>query len=157
MSALVLEKEGRPGNVEKWWEINFQEKSTDRTQESKLKIWEFIQRKKDVNSPPRQKFSFEVIKVNSRGKEIDRRSCEAEFFAENLDSGLVLEMVYIPGGSFLMGSPENEAERYSINSDEGPQHQVNLQPFYMSKYSITQDQYQAWEIILLTLKEENAQ
>ena len=48
MSALVLEKEGRPGNVEKWWEINFQEKSTDRTQESKLKIWEFIQRKKDV-------------------------------------------------------------------------------------------------------------
>ena len=66
-------------------------------------------------------------------------------------------MVYIPGGSFLMGSPENEAERYSINSDEGPQHQVNLQPFYMSKYSITQDQYQAWEIILLTLKEENAQ
>ena len=87
MSALVLEKEGRPGNVEKWWEINFQEKSTDRTQESKLKIWEFIQRKKDVNSPPRQKFSFEVIKVNSRGKEIDRRSYEAEFFAENLGRG----------------------------------------------------------------------
>ena len=41
-SALVLEKEGRPGNIEKWWEINFQEKSTDRTQESELKIWEFI-------------------------------------------------------------------------------------------------------------------
>jgi formylglycine-generating enzyme required for sulfatase activity len=140
MSALVLEKEGRPGNIEKWWEMNFHKKSTDRTQESKSKIWEFIQRNKDVNSPPRQKFSFEVIKVNSRGKEIDRRSYEAEFLAENLGRGVVLEMVYIPGGSFLMGSPENEAER---DSDEGPQHKVNLQPFLMSRYPITQDQYQA--------------
>jgi Uncharacterized conserved protein len=51
-----------------------------------------------------------------------------------------LEMVYIPGGSFLMGSPKNEAER---KSDEGPQHKVNLQPFLMSRYPITQDQYQA--------------
>ena len=49
-------------------------------------------------------------------------------------------MVYIPGGSFLMGSPKNEAER---KSDEGPQHKVNLQPFLMSRYPITQDQYQA--------------
>ena len=49
-------------------------------------------------------------------------------------------MVYIPGGSFLMGSPENEAKRYS---SEGPQHKVNLQPFLMSRYPITQDQYQA--------------
>ena len=49
-------------------------------------------------------------------------------------------MVYIPGGSFLMGSPENEAGR---ESSESPQHQVSLQPFYMSKYPITQNQYQA--------------
>ena len=60
--------------------------------------------------------------------------------AENLGRGVVLEMVYIPGGSFLMGSPKNEAER---KSDEGPQHKVNLQPFLMSRYPITQDQYQA--------------
>ena len=39
-----------------------------------------------------------------------------------------------------MGSPKNEAER---KSDEGPQHKVNLQPFLMSRYPITQDQYQA--------------
>ncbi|MEB3342522.1 formylglycine-generating enzyme family protein, partial [Okeania sp.] len=42
-------------------------------------------------------------------------------------------------GSFLMGSPENEAER---KSNEGPQHEVTIQPFYMSKYPITQNQYQ---------------
>jgi len=87
-----------------------------------------------------QKFSFEVIKVNLQGKETDRRCHEAEFFTENLGRGVVLEMVYIPGGSFLMGSPEDEAER---ESDESPQHEVTLQPFLMSKYPITQNQYQA--------------
>ncbi|NEP84717.1 MAG: SUMF1/EgtB/PvdO family nonheme iron enzyme, partial [Okeania sp. SIO3B3] len=55
-------------------------------------------------------------------------------------SGTMLKMVYIPGGTFLMGSLENEERRYD---SESPQHQVTLQPFYMSKYPITQDQYQA--------------
>ncbi len=51
-----------------------------------------------------------------------------------------LEMVFIPSGSFTMGSPEDEAGR---NPDEGPQHQVTLtNSFYMSKYEITQSQWQ---------------
>ncbi|MFN9401072.1 MAG: formylglycine-generating enzyme family protein, partial [Dolichospermum sp.] len=41
---------------------------------------------------------------------------------------------------FIMGSPENEAER---NSDEGPQHQVTVPSFFMGKYELTQAQYQA--------------
>ena len=61
-------------------------------------------------------------------------------FTEDLGKGVMLEMVAIPGGTFLMGSPENEAERYD---SESPQHQVTLEPFYMSKYPITQNQYQA--------------
>ncbi len=52
---------------------------------------------------------------------------------------LFLELVYIPGGSFMMGSPDTEEGR-QVN--ERPQHQVTLQPFYMSKYPITQRQYQ---------------
>ncbi len=55
--------------------------------------------------------------------------------SEDLGDGIKLEMVYIPGGSFLMGSPKDD--------EEGPQHQVTLQCFYMSKYPITQNQYQA--------------
>ena len=80
-----------------------------------------------------KKISFEVIKVNLQGQEINRRRHEAEFFIENLSGGVALEMIYIPGGSFLMGSPENEPERESY---ESPQHQVNIQPFFMSKYAI---------------------
>jgi formylglycine-generating enzyme required for sulfatase activity len=49
-------------------------------------------------------------------------------------------MVAIPGGRFLMGSPESEAGRFQY---EGPQHEVSIQPFYMGKYAVTQAQWLA--------------
>jgi formylglycine-generating enzyme required for sulfatase activity len=58
--------------------------------------------------------------------------------AEVLDNNITLEMLPIPGGKFLMGSPQNEAYR---SDDEGPQHEVTIAPFYMSKYPITQAQW----------------
>ena len=54
--------------------------------------------------------------------------------------GMMLEMVYVPGGMFTMGSPETEAERYK---DEGPQHRVTVKGFYMGKYEVTQEQWLA--------------
>ena len=87
-----------------------------------------------------EKFTFEVVTVNNFGKIISRTPASARQKIEDLGNGIKLEMVYIPGGSFLMGSPENEQGR---NQHESPQHQVTLQPFYMSKYPITQEQYQA--------------
>jgi len=48
------------------------------------------------------------------------------------------EMVPIPGGEFVMGSPETEAER---KKGEGPQHLVKLSPFWMGKYEVTWDSY----------------
>ncbi|MDB9456258.1 bifunctional serine/threonine-protein kinase/formylglycine-generating enzyme family protein [Dolichospermum circinale] len=61
-------------------------------------------------------------------------------FQENLGNGVFLEMIAIPGGTFWMGSPENEAER---SSHESPQHQVTVPSFFMGKYPLTQAQYQA--------------
>jgi formylglycine-generating enzyme required for sulfatase activity len=52
-----------------------------------------------------------------------------------------IEMVPIPGGTFLMGSPESEKGR---KDDEGPQHKVEIDPFWMSKYEITWDVYEVW-------------
>ena len=49
-----------------------------------------------------------------------------------------LEMLVIPEGEFMMGSPTNEAER---TSREGPQHLVKLSAFYMGKFPITQAQW----------------
>ncbi len=72
---------------------------------------------------------------------INRIRGRAKFFAEKLgNSGIVLEMVAIPGGDFLMGSPKDEPERYN---SESPQHRVTIPPFFMGKYLVTQSQWKA--------------
>jgi formylglycine-generating enzyme required for sulfatase activity len=47
--------------------------------------------------------------------------------------------VRINGGTFLMGSPLNEPERYSNEV----QHQVTVSSLYVGKYEVTQTEYQA--------------
>jgi formylglycine-generating enzyme required for sulfatase activity len=47
-------------------------------------------------------------------------------------------MVAIPAGTFMMGSPDDEIDRLS---SEGPQHEVSVLAFFMSKYPITQAQW----------------
>jgi formylglycine-generating enzyme required for sulfatase activity len=47
-------------------------------------------------------------------------------------------MVFIPAGSFLMGSPEDEPSR---SETEGPQHEVTLAAFWMARTPITQAQW----------------
>ncbi len=51
------------------------------------------------------------------------------------------EMLPIPGGKFLMGSPEDEDDR---KEDEGPQRKVEIAPFWMAKTEITWDVYDVW-------------
>ena len=53
----------------------------------------------------------------------------------------VIEMVPIPGGEFVMGSPEDEDDR---QDEEGPQRKVKISPFWMGKFEITWDQYDVW-------------
>ena len=61
-------------------------------------------------------------------------------FTENLPNGVTLEMVGLPAGQFLMGSPDSDPD---AQSDEKPQHQVKVNSFAIGKYPITQAQYQA--------------
>lgn len=51
---------------------------------------------------------------------------------------LKFNMVPIPGGDFLMGSPESEADR---EEDEGPQHKVKIAPFWMGTHEVTWDEF----------------
>lgn len=44
------------------------------------------------------------------------------------------EMVVVPGGSFMMGSPDNEEER---EKDEGPQRRVTVKAFAVGRYEVT--------------------
>jgi formylglycine-generating enzyme required for sulfatase activity len=85
-------------------------------------------------------FSFEVVTTDARGNITNRRKESAKYFTEDLGNGVTLEMVEIPGGTFIMGSPTSEENR---SSSESPQHQVRVPSFYMGKYELTQAQYQA--------------
>ncbi|MBO3459577.1 SUMF1/EgtB/PvdO family nonheme iron enzyme [Aetokthonos hydrillicola CCALA 1050] len=85
-------------------------------------------------------YEFEVVTVNHRGEIITKAWRQARYFTEYLLNGIGLEMVYIPGGTFMMGSPEDEKESFD---SERPQHTVTIQPFYMGKYQITQAQWRA--------------
>jgi eukaryotic-like serine/threonine-protein kinase len=87
-----------------------------------------------------KRFQFETVRVNAQGKITERKTGEAEFFAEDLGNGVTLEMVTIPKGSFTMGSPKSESQR---EDREGPLRAVSIQSFYMGKYAVTQAQWQA--------------
>jgi formylglycine-generating enzyme required for sulfatase activity len=54
-----------------------------------------------------QTFEFDVIAVNSQGEIIQRTRQRNTYFTEELGEGVKLEMVSIPGGTFLMGSPKS--------------------------------------------------
>jgi formylglycine-generating enzyme required for sulfatase activity len=48
-------------------------------------------------------------------------------------------MVPIPGGEFMMGSPDSEPGR---KPDEGPQHKVKISPFWMQQCEVTWGEYE---------------
>ncbi|NQT36760.1 MAG: formylglycine-generating enzyme family protein [Planctomycetes bacterium] len=54
---------------------------------------------------------------------------------------VTFDVVPIPGGTFTMGSPADEPKR---KSDEGPQHRVRIDPFWMGKCEVTWDEYDLW-------------
>ncbi|WP_242072348.1 bifunctional serine/threonine-protein kinase/formylglycine-generating enzyme family protein [Microcoleus sp. FACHB-68] len=89
---------------------------------------------------PTSSFEFTTVTVDAQGKIVNSQQRQAEVFAEKLGNNVILEMVSIPGGTFLMGSPNTEVGRFS---SESPQHWVTLQPFLLGKYPITQAQWQA--------------
>ena len=96
----------------------------------------------DIPSIETEPFSFEVATIEREGSEepwtVQRQSQQAHRYIEPLGNGVSIAMVAIPGGRFVMGSPEDEPER---NDNEGPQHEVQVQGFFMGRYPITQAQW----------------
>ena len=78
-------------------------------------------------------------------------------YEQELVKGIAITMVQIPAGSFQMGSPDTEAER---ESNEGPQHRVELQSFFLGQTPVTQAQWQAvasWPQVELKLNSDPAE
>jgi formylglycine-generating enzyme required for sulfatase activity/uncharacterized caspase-like protein len=84
-------------------------------------------------------FEFETKTVDKTGKIVNQENHQAKYFKEDLGNNITLEMVQIPGGSFMMGSPESEK---GWDKRESPQHEVNVPAFSIGKFVVTQEQYQ---------------
>ncbi len=57
------------------------------------------------------------------------------------NTGEMIDMVWIPPGSFWMGAQDNEVDAHA---DEYPRHQVTIsEGFWMGKYEVTQSQWEA--------------
>ena len=93
-----------------------------------------------VSSNTLKTVQFETVTVNSKGEITKRSQSQAQAFTETIAKDITLEMMAIPGGSFVMGSPNTEAERMSA---EGPQRTVNVGAFFMGKNEVTQTQWRA--------------
>ncbi len=103
-------------------------------------------------------FGFRVVRVAPTDSTtptmtrliIRREQKQTQYFTEDLGDGVELDMVRIPGGSFWMGTEDEEIERlcktYNVEyfRKERPQHKVTIPTFFMGRYPITQEQ---WRIV----------
>ena len=80
--------------------------------------------------------------LESAHKIVKQRPKEAYFIEDAL--GLNMKMIYVEGGTFMMGAPENDEEAIS---DAKPQHQVTLDSYYIAEFEVTQSQ---WEKVMGT-------
>jgi formylglycine-generating enzyme required for sulfatase activity/nucleoside phosphorylase len=82
--------------------------------------------------------NFEYLLVNNRGEVISKEKGQSQYFIEALGDNVELEMIFLQGGQFIMGS---------INSselNEQPHHKVTIGAFFIGKHQITQAQ---WKIV----------
>jgi formylglycine-generating enzyme required for sulfatase activity len=84
-----------------------------------------------------------VTAEDATAKELPRvEPLKHKGYAETMPGTKIkFEMVPIPGGTFLMGSPADEKGRAA---DEGPQHPVSIRPFWMGKCEVSWDEYDVW-------------
>ena len=96
-----------------------------------------------------------LVRVGNEWQEKTERITVSGYELE-LAEGIAISMVQIPAGSFQMGSPATEAERAS---DEGPQHRVQLQSFFLGQTPVTQAQWKevaSWPQVDLKLNPDPA-
>lgn len=98
----------------------------------------------NISKLVKDSFPFETVEVNERGDVIKRESKTTSMWIEDLGGGIKLEMVYIPGGTFTMGSPENEeGHRENKQISEDQKHNIAIQPILMGRYAVTQSQWKS--------------
>lgn len=96
----------------------------------------------------------EISKPLLEAAEVAYQEKQRQNFVEALGNEMTLEMVFIPGGTFMMGQTEGEKQQLIQKvGEEGyqeycatelPQHKVTVPPFFMGKFAVTQEQ---WKVV----------
>jgi len=95
-----------------------------------------------------------VAKIHAHIKTVSTEKTQAEmkeYAAKVPDTGAPYTMVPIPGGEFTMGSPAGELNR---RADEGPQHKVKIEPFWMGKFEVTWNEYEPFMITSIARRKD---
>jgi formylglycine-generating enzyme required for sulfatase activity/mono/diheme cytochrome c family protein len=97
---------------------------------------------KKAEDAPDAKFAqtLEQVHKNITSKQEVSDEKQMKGYTEKIPgSDISFELVAIPSGEFTMGSPDSEAGR---KADEGPQHKVAIEPFWMGKCEVTWNEYE---------------
>jgi formylglycine-generating enzyme required for sulfatase activity len=143
IEAVRLFPEERPRKVRDWWETFVISKKIESRQADKPP-----KALSPISNPIRlREFDYETVWLDEKGEIISRQTLCAKFHEELL-GGVMLEMVKIPAGEYLMGSPNlKPAAKEKTGSgqlkNEFPQHPVKVKEFFIGKHAITQQQWQA--------------
>ena len=150
-AAIRMDVQARPGNVKAWWgryerwvkrkasDLSVEHMRQDVEVQAASKPLEKVDIKERVKERPGHRwFRFEVVSLSPTGQITEREEQHAQLLIERLPGGIDLEMVWIDGGVFEMGSPASELER---RDSETPQHRVQIPGFYLGRYAVTQEQW----------------
>ena len=92
-----------------------------------------------------------IISINTTAAQENPPKKYTETVTTKMNEKISFDMVLIPGGSFLMGSPADESGR---KEDEGPQFKVHISPFYLCPKEITIELFMAYYRETVTAKRD---
>ena len=82
------------------------------------------------------RYDFEYVQLDRSGRVVATEPGSVGISRSSLPGGIALEMVFVPGGTFTMGSQPGQGY-----PDESPKHQVRVSSFLLARNLITQAQW----------------
>ncbi len=127
LSAMEMDPNDRPPTMKAW--IKFL--TTDDEILSKIAP-------PTIELLPLKQWNFQTIVVNQYAKIIEKPDRTVQYFEEEIAEDLSIKMIIVPGGSFMMGSPEGELDSHR---NEKPQRLVTVPSFAIGQFVVTQAQW----------------
>ena len=127
LSAMEMDPDDRPPTMQDWIKLL----TSDYGLMSKITP-------PTIESLPLKRWEFKTIVVNQYAKIIEKPDRTVQYFEEEIAEDLSIKMIIIPGGSFMMGSPDGELDSYRA---EKPQHLVTVPSFAIGQFVVTQAQW----------------